>query len=187
MNALSSDGTACNLSQKRITSLREGDFQGLNNLLELNLDDNDLSSLPADLFQDLNNLQQVGLYGNDLTCLPRLPDSLLVLYLVHYVTNSLNDHNLPPCKPSKPFDETELSMGLLDSAPFLAALGLGGPTAWALRQVLRETVKSHDSLNTIKETLEKQSEQITKNYDSLKDVKEDLDHQLVTIKNNIKK
>ena len=103
---LSDDGRFCDLASEGITLLREGDFQGL------------------------NNLQHLWLYGNDLTCLPSLPNSLDRLYLVdgdHY-TNNLNDHNLPPCKPSKPFDETELSMGLLDSAPY-AAVGFSPPRA----------------------------------------------------------
>ena len=157
LNVLSDDGTSCHLAgqnifETRIPLLREDDFhdlnnlqelwlglnglgslpedifQGLNNLQKLWLYDNNLSNLPQGIFQDLNNLRALWLYGNNLTCLPSLPNSLEGLYLVDNATNNLNNHNLPPCKPSKPFDETELSMGLLDSAPY-AAVGSSPPRA----------------------------------------------------------
>jgi len=83
MNVLYQDGRVCDLSSEGITSPRKDFFQGLNNLQTLWLDD------------------------DNLTCLPSLPNSLEQLYLIDTTTNSVNDHNLPPCKPSKPFDETE--------------------------------------------------------------------------------
>ncbi|MCY3538141.1 MAG: hypothetical protein F4X84_05510 [Synechococcus sp. SB0662_bin_45] len=130
---LSDDGTSCHLAgqnifETRIPLLREDDFQDLNNLQELWLGLNGLGSLPEDIFQGLNNLQKLWLYDNNLTCLPSLPNSLEGLYLVDNATNNLNNHNLPPCKPSKPFDETELSMGFLDSAPY-AVVGSSPPRA----------------------------------------------------------
>jgi len=88
MNSLSKDGPRCVIQGRGITSLRKDDFQGL------------------------NNLEDIYLYGNNLTCLPSLPDSLKILRLISHGSNNLNDHNLPPCKPSKPFDETELGLSL---------------------------------------------------------------------------
>ena len=122
----------CQLGNTGITSLRKGDFQGLDNLpspYEIYLRNNDLSSLPEGIFQGLNNLQSLSLGVNNLTCLPSLPDSLKEIRLGDLKSiHNPNNHNLPPCKPSKPFDETELSMGFLDSAPY-AAVGSSPPRA----------------------------------------------------------
>ena len=111
------------------SSLVEKIFHGLNNLRYLSLSRNNLSSLPEDIFQDLNNLQTLWLYDNNLTCLPSLPNSLKEIRLGHLNISIIRTTiNLPPCKPSKPFDETELTMGLLDSAPY-AAMGSSPPRA----------------------------------------------------------
>ena len=70
-NALSSDGTACDLSSQGINSLSSGDFNGLSNLQYLYLDGNNLTSLPADVFAGLSNLQELDLSENNLTSLPK--------------------------------------------------------------------------------------------------------------------
>ena len=69
-NALSSDGTACNLSNRGIKSLRSGDFNGLSNLEDLDLYSNKLSNLPANIFAGLSNLQNLDLHSNNLSSLP---------------------------------------------------------------------------------------------------------------------
>ena len=58
------------LIQKRLTSLKTGDFDGLTNLQTLNLLLNGLKALPEGVFRDLPNLQTLDLQANDLTALP---------------------------------------------------------------------------------------------------------------------
>ena len=74
-----------NLSNKRISSLQSGDFDGLSSLTSLYLGNNQqLTTLPANVFSGLSSLTELGLGGNRLT----LPvdvfnglSSLIVLYL----------------------------------------------------------------------------------------------------------
>ena len=62
--------TYLNLSNKSITSLKVGDFEGLTALEELRLYGNQISSLPSDIFDELTALETLTLYGNQLTTLP---------------------------------------------------------------------------------------------------------------------
>lgn len=54
------------LGNKKISSLKSGDFDGLSSLTLLDLNSNSLSSLPTDLFDDLTSLEVLYLWGNEL-------------------------------------------------------------------------------------------------------------------------
>ncbi len=62
--------TSLDLSFSSISSLSDGDFDGLTSLTSLNLSFNDLTSLPDDVFDGLTNLSTLNLLFNDLTSLP---------------------------------------------------------------------------------------------------------------------
>ena len=62
--------TLLDLNLKKITSLRAGDFDGLNNLTRLELYSNQLSTLPLGIFDNLTQLTQLLLYHNNLSTLP---------------------------------------------------------------------------------------------------------------------
>ena len=59
-----------NLSLQKITSLKTGDFDGLNNLTELYLYGNELSTLPTGIFNNLTQLTKLWLWDNNLSTLP---------------------------------------------------------------------------------------------------------------------
>jgi Leucine-rich repeat (LRR) protein len=56
-----------NLGGNQITSLENGDFQGLSNLQYLFVGRNPITSIESGDFQDLNNLQSLGLVGSQIT------------------------------------------------------------------------------------------------------------------------
>ena len=58
------------LKNQSITSLKEGDLDGLTSLTDLDLRENDLTTLPAGVFKDLTSLTSLGLQDNDLKTLP---------------------------------------------------------------------------------------------------------------------
>ena len=62
--------TSLNLSNKSITTLKVGDFEGLTGLEELSLYNNQLTNLPEDIFDGLTALTTLRLYGNQLSSLP---------------------------------------------------------------------------------------------------------------------
>ena len=79
-----------NLSNKGLSSLKAGDFDGLTNLKRLRLDGNSLTTLPAGIFDDLARLWVLDLDSNQLTTLrPGVFDSLTKLRILY-----LNDNNL---------------------------------------------------------------------------------------------
>ena len=79
-----------NLSNKGLSSLKAGDFDGLMNLKRLRLDGNSLTTLPAGIFDDLARLWVLDLDSNQLTTLrPGVFDSLTKLRILY-----LNDNNL---------------------------------------------------------------------------------------------
>ncbi len=59
-----------NLHDKGITSLKSGDFSGMNRLEFLRLSKNGLSTLPAGVFDGLSAVRELSLETNDLTSLP---------------------------------------------------------------------------------------------------------------------
>ena len=62
--------TALDLSNKSITSLKEGDFSGMLSLTMLELSNNQLSSLPFGIFEGLSSLKTLNLSGNTVDPLP---------------------------------------------------------------------------------------------------------------------
>ncbi len=62
--------TNLDLSDKSITSLKSGDFEGLTSLEELRFHSNQLTSLPEDIFIGLTSLEELRLHSNQLTSLP---------------------------------------------------------------------------------------------------------------------
>ena len=99
-----------NLSNKGITALAAGDFDGLTALTQLQLFGNSLSTLPDSVFDELTALGGLHLGGNDLSTLPdRVFDELTAL-----TTLKLNDNSLTSL-PADVFDElTELEDLALD-------------------------------------------------------------------------
>ena len=82
--------TSLDLSFSSISSLSDGDFDGLTSLTSLNLSFNDLTTLPDDVFDGLTNLSTLNLSFNDLTPLPDgVFDGLTNLESLNLDTNRL--------------------------------------------------------------------------------------------------
>ena len=78
-------------ADKRIYSLKSGDFAGLSNLETLNLRNNQMTRLPTDLFKGLSNLQNLNLMVNRLTSLPAgLFNGLSNLHTLNLSDNQLS-------------------------------------------------------------------------------------------------
>ena len=97
------------LSDKGLTTLQAGDFNGLTGLTVLWLDNNDLTSLPAGIFDDLTALTTLELFFNGLATLPaNVFDNLTQLTVLNLNSNSLAS------LPDDPFDNltrlTELGL-----------------------------------------------------------------------------
>ena len=58
------------LNNKNITTLKEGDFDGLTSLIQLSMGSNPFSSLPEGIFSDLTSLTRIDLGGNQISSLP---------------------------------------------------------------------------------------------------------------------
>ena len=83
--------TNLNLSNKSITSLKVGDFDGLTSLTSLILNNNKLTSLPAGIFDNLTALTTLYLYENQLTSLPAgIFDNLTALTNLSLRNNALS-------------------------------------------------------------------------------------------------
>ena len=59
-----------NLNNKNITTLKEGDFDGLTSLIRLSIGSNPFSSLPEGIFSGLTSLTWIDLGGNQISSLP---------------------------------------------------------------------------------------------------------------------
>ena len=106
---LTSDITSLFLKGQSITALQAGDFDGLNALRVLNLQDNQLSSLPEGIFDNLSALTWLGLENNQLTTLPEgIFDGLNSLTTLGLALNRL----------------TTLPEGIFDNLSALTWLGL---------------------------------------------------------------
>ena len=91
---------ALNLSDKSITSLKAGDFDGMSGLTSLFLHSNQLTSLPAGVFDGLSALTQLDLDNNQLTTLPAgVFDGLSALTVLGLSNNQLTS------LPAGVFDE----------------------------------------------------------------------------------
>ena len=105
------------LSEKSITALAAGDFDGLTALTYLDLESNELTALPAGVFDELTALVQLWLYNNSLTALPAgVFDGLTALTTLVLESNSL----------------TALPAGVFDELTALEGLGLGSNSLTAL-------------------------------------------------------
>ena len=62
--------TRLDLENKNISSLKDGDFDGMTALFELRLQNNRLQTLPANIFSDLSSLRTLYLNNNRLSSLP---------------------------------------------------------------------------------------------------------------------
>ncbi len=81
--------TVLNLSNKGITALKSGDFDGLTALTTIRLWDNELTTLPADIFDGLTALDNLYLRDNELTTLPAdIFDGLTTLTTLYLSNNS---------------------------------------------------------------------------------------------------
>ena len=97
------------LSDKDLSSLQPGDFDGLTALTRLDLDDNALTELPADIFDELTALVNLDLRDNALTELPAgIFDGLTALKFLDLSNNKL----------------TELPAGIFDELTALTRLTL---------------------------------------------------------------
>ena len=121
------------LTSKNISSLKPGDFAGLTNLFDLNLERNALTELPAGIFDPLTALGSLRLDGNALTSLPSgIFDRLTALDSLYLTGNDLSP------LPSGLFDRltvletlrladnglTELPQGIFDRLTALTFLDL---------------------------------------------------------------
>ena len=83
--------TSLNVTDKSISSLKVGDFDGLSALTTLNLTRNQLSSLPAGIFDKLNALKELHLGRNQLSSLPAgIFDKLNALTTLNLSANQLS-------------------------------------------------------------------------------------------------
>ena len=100
-----------NLSNKSITALKAGDFDGLTALETLNLSRNQISTLPARVFDELTALTELDLYDNQISTLPAgVFDEITALTEL-----SLNNNQISTL-PAGVFDEiTALTTLRLDS------------------------------------------------------------------------
>ena len=120
-----SDATSCDevtaehlagirtLDLSRISSLQTGDFDGLTNLVELDLSSGGLSELPANIFADLTNLETLRLNDNDLVTLP----ANIFAGLTSLETLLLNDNDLVTLPPNIFAGLTNLETFSIDNNP----------------------------------------------------------------------
>ena len=83
--------TELHLNQTNITRLKDGDFDGLNNLTVLTLYNNQLSILPSGIFDNLTQLTTLYLHNNQLSTLPAgIFDNLTQLTVLYLHNNQLS-------------------------------------------------------------------------------------------------
>ena len=99
------------LSNKSITALKAGDFDGLTALETLSLSRNQISTLPAAVFDELTALTELDLYDNQISTLPAAVFDKLTALTELYLNN-----NQISTLPAAVFDEiTALTTLALDS------------------------------------------------------------------------
>ena len=102
--------TSLNLSNKSITALKAGDFDGLTALTELSLNNNQISTLTAGVFDEITALTTLALDSNQISTLPAgVFDKLTAL-----TTLRLNDNQLRTLEEDVFDGLTALTTFLLD-------------------------------------------------------------------------
>ena len=81
--------TYLDLTYDRISSLKDGDFEGLTGLTVLNLSDNNLETIPEDILDELTSLLQLQLDGNKFTSFPSVLSQLPSLETLTIFGNNL--------------------------------------------------------------------------------------------------
>ena len=147
--------TSLNLRSRNISSLNEGDFDGLISLIWLDLRRNDLSTLPDGIFDQLTSLTSLYLEGNAISTLPNsIFDQLTSLTRLDLRKNDL------VTLPDGIFDQlaslTSLDLygnafstlpdGIFDQLTSLTGLGLGGNSFRALPKGIFDQLTSLTSL-----------------------------------------
>ena len=129
---LTSDITSLFLKGQSITNLQAGDFDGLNALRVLNLQDNQLSSLPEGIFDNLSALTWLGLENNQLTTLPEgIFDGLNSLTTLGLALNRL----------------TTLPEGIFDNLSALTWLGLASNRLTTLPEGISDNLNALGGLH----------------------------------------
>ncbi len=81
--------TYLDLTYDGISSLKDGDFEGLTGLTVLNLSDNNLETIPEDILDELTSLLQLQLDGNKFTSFPSVLSQLPSLETLTIFGNNL--------------------------------------------------------------------------------------------------
>ena len=124
--------TSLNLNLKNITSLKAGDFDGLNNLTVLELWGNQLSTLPLGIFDNLTQLTTLYLDSNQLSTLP----SNIFAGLTELTTLWLNGNAVDPLP-------LPVSLEAVGNGAFKAVASTGAPF-----DIVLPLVVSNGSLTT---------------------------------------
>ncbi len=82
--------TALDVSSRRVSTLKDGDFDALPALERLTLEDNALSDLPAGIFSDLPSLVRLDLESNNLSTVPDVFDGLGNVLLLDLKDNGIS-------------------------------------------------------------------------------------------------
>ena len=127
--------TSLSLSQKSITSLKSGDFDGLTALTTLDLSRNNLRSLPSGIFDELTELTTLNLWENKFRNLPATLPSGIFDELTKLGSLSL------------PFMLRSLPSGIFDKLTELRSLSLGGTLMTSLPSGIFDELTKLTTLN----------------------------------------
>ena len=112
--------TSLSLSNKSITALKAGDFDGLTALTELSLDNNQITTLPAGVFDEITALTELYLNNNQISTLPAG-----VFNEITALTTLRLDSNQITTLPEGVFDELTALIDLLLSHNQISTLPAG--------------------------------------------------------------
>ncbi len=152
LNAL--DGTL-DLSEKSISSLKEGDFDGLSSVKRVDLDNNSLTSLPDNVFKGLTAVTYIVLSANRISSISEDAfDGLSTLEALRLSSNSLSS----------------LDVNVFDGLSALKDLGLGENSLSSLDEDLFEDLTSLEILRLSYNELTTLPEDIFDGLTSLKEL-----------------
>ena len=115
--------TTLKLNNKKITSLKPGDFAGMLSLRTIFLHNNELTGLPDDIFEGLLALTHLDLYSNRFTFLPAGSfDGLLSLRYLNLSGNRLDSLSEGIFEGITKLEELHLAGNLVDPLPLRVAL-----------------------------------------------------------------